>query len=170
MIQLLASKVVPLSQSLRMRIARRFELILVLIALAVLGSGVWVYIVERVPGAAPFFSAVNLSGRLPSVFGALSGSLPTFAHAFSFSIFTALIMGPTRRAVLWACLSWLLIDTAFEIGQHNVVSSTLISSMPISETLRSYFVAGTFDLFDLLSIFLGVSLAYLILTTKPVRQ
>ena len=35
-----------------MTVARRSELILVLIALAVLGSGVWVYIVERAPEAA----------------------------------------------------------------------------------------------------------------------
>lgn len=160
----------PLLQLRRISIPSTIKLVHLFVALAVLISGMWVYIVERAPEAAPFFSTVSLYHRLPSVLGAVSASLPSFAHAFSFSIITALAMGPRRRLVLWSCLSWLFINFVFEIGQHSTVSSTIGSSPLFSETLSSYFEAGTFDPIDLFSIFLGVTTAYLLLTSTVVSQ
>lgn len=151
------------------------EMFLCIVALAVLALGAWVYVVERPAAATPFFSSINLSHRLPALLGVVGNCLPTFAHTFSFSIFTALIMGATGRAVFWGCLTWLLVGVAFEVGQHPNISSILSEGLALPVSLKAYFVSGTFDVFDLLSIFGGAIFAYLILINisvphKPMRR
>jgi hypothetical protein len=132
----------------------------------VLCAGTWVYVAEREVGTVPFFADMNFSHHAPSVFGALGGSLPTFAHAFAFSIFTALILGPTRRTALSACLTWFFIGVCFEIGQHTAIAPSLASVLSPFGSLSSYFLAGTFDLFDLASIVIGAALAYIFLSVS----
>lgn len=97
-------------------IQNRSTILHLLLALSVLGAGGWVYVFERPAELTPFFAAINFSHNAPPIFGALGGSLPTFAHAFAFSIFTAVIVGPTMLAARYASLTWFFIDILFEIG------------------------------------------------------
>lgn len=131
--------------------------------------GSLVYMLDRPPDSAAFFSAISLSQRVPGVFGSVGDSLPTFVHAFSFSILTALCLGPGKRAFFSACATWFAIDCAFEIGQHPQIAGHLVpfiphwfERLPLLEHADSYFVGGTFDPWDLVSIAAGATAAYFV--------
>jgi len=137
-------------------------------ALFVLVVGTLVYVLDRSGDSVPFFSLVNIAHLLPSIFGRMGDSLPTFAHAFAFSVLTAVWLGGHERARLSACLMWFGIDTAFEAGQHPQVAERLaqfvpgwFEHLPILEQADSYFLSGTFDAGDLISIAAGAAAAYL---------
>lgn len=139
----------------------------VVAAVLVLSLGALVYVLDRPAASAAFFVAVNVSHLVPPVFGQIGGSLPAFAHAFAFSILTAGLTDRTRVAAGAACLGWLLVDVAFEVGQYPAVAATLaraippeLESWPIVGRTGGYFVAGTFDWRDLLAIVLGALAAY----------
>lgn len=137
--------------------ARRAATALALLALAVLVLGTLVYALDRAPGTAVLWPrALTRQGGAP-VFGAIGGSLPSLAHAFAFSLFSALVL-PWRRA--WqagACIGWGVVDALFEIGQHRALSGPLGELLP---PLAAYFRRGTFDALDVAAGFVGAALAY----------
>ena len=140
------------------------------LGLGVLLLGALVYVLDRSPAQVPLLSAFNLFGQLPSVFGPIGDSLPTFAHAFAFAVLSAVILGNSRKVAFWTCLGWFGVDAAFEIGQHphsaEALSQFLPASfehLPILTQIESYFVLGTFAVWDLISIGLGAISAYLVL-------
>ena len=120
-------------------------------------------------------SAGSIAHLLPSLFGRISDSLPTFAHAFAFSLLTAAWFGGGRRIGLAACLTWFGVDTAFEVGQHPQIAERLVrfipdgfGGLPILDQADSYFLSGTFDAWDLTSIAVGAAAAYLLIRcTEP---
>lgn len=133
----------------------------------VLATGTLVYVLDRPPELTPFFAPVSLSGRVPVVFGAIGQYLPTFAHVFSFSVLTALLLADRPRGALAACSSWFMLDSAFEAGQHPAVAAHVrdwlpdsIRSAGILRPIGDYFSGGTFDPLDLLSIAIGALTAY----------
>jgi len=135
----------------------------------VLGVGVLVYMLDRPAEQVPLLSAANFAAVTPVVFGVVGGSLPTFAHTFAFSLLTAAWLGGGKRVGLCACLAWFGIDTAFEIGQQRQLAERLVEIvpgwfeyLPFLAQADSYFLAGTFDAWDLISIALGAGAAYLI--------
>jgi hypothetical protein len=147
----------------------------VVVAVSVLVIGALVYVLDRPTGAVPFFTTVSLDGQLPSVFGTIGNSLPTFAHVFALSVLTAAWLGRKKCAGLSACLFWFGLDTAFEVGQHPQVAQRIVQFMPswferlpLLEQADTYFLAGTFDTWDLISIAAGAAAAYLaIVCTTP---
>ena len=137
--------------------------------LLVLVLGTLVYVLDRPSSSAPFFSTVSMAHLLPSLFGRVGDSLPTFAHVFAFALVTTACLGGGRRIARLACLAWFGIDTAFEVGQHSSIADRLVSfipgwfeQLPILEHADAYFVLGTFDAWDLASIAAGAAAAYLI--------
>jgi len=133
----------------------------------VLLTGALVYLLDRPAASVPFFAQVSLADRFPIGLGMLGLSLPTFTHTFAFSALTATLMGERQKATAVACLSWLVIECAFEFGQSAIVSSRLASlistrfaSLPVLSQTRDYFIYGTFDSWDLLSIGIGAISAY----------
>jgi len=142
----------------------------VAIGLCVLVVGALVYVLDRSSTSVPFFSAVSLADTLPPIFGQLGQSLPTFAHVFAFSILTAAWFGGGRKTGFAAGLTWFGLDSAFEVGQHPQIADSLLrfmpgwlDSIPILNQAESYFVLGTFDVWDLISIAVGAALAYLVI-------
>jgi MFS superfamily sulfate permease-like transporter len=99
--------------------------------------GVGVYALDR--GMSLFVLpawAVREAG--PSVFGALGDHLPTLVHPFAFVLITAAALWPWPRLLPHICAAWFALEFAFEFG------------------------FGTFDPLDVLSIALGIVLAYLV--------
>ena len=143
-------------------------------ALVVLGSivfaiGLLVYLTDRDPSKAALIPTVAwLSGS--NVFGLVGGWLPSFAHTFAFSLFTAAAL-PERAAPRYgACIAWFAINLAFEIGQLPVVSARLaealhgvLSALPFSRLLANYFVQGTFDFGDIVAALLSALAAGVVL-------
>lgn len=135
--------------------------------IAALLVGTSVYVFDRPAEAIPFFHTISLTAVTPSVFGPLGQYLPSFAHVFAFSTLTAALLGNTRRAAASACFAWCLVDTAFELGQHGFVGlqiteaiSAVVAYKPILVQLDHYFLHGTFDPKDLVSIVVGAVAAY----------
>jgi hypothetical protein len=142
----------------------------VAIAVLTLALGTLVYVLDRPAGSVPFFSAIHLAEGWPALFGRIGDSLPTFVHAFAFSVLTAAWLGGARRFALPACLTWFGVDSALEAGQHPRFAQTLadlvpgwFDALPILGRADSYFLRGTFDVIDLISIALGAAAAYLLI-------
>lgn len=139
------------------------------VALVVLVLGVLVYVLDRPSEAAPFLSAISAAHLLPNVFGRLGENLPTFAHVFAFSLLTEAWAGGGKRSCLLVCMTWFGIDSAFEIGQYPKISEQLVQiipgwleGLPILGQADAYFLSGTFDTRDLISIAVGAAAAYLV--------
>jgi hypothetical protein len=86
---------------------------------------VGVYVFDRPAGCAyllPHWLALNKPGQ--AVFDAMGGSVPSFAHAFVFSIFTALIL-PASRSRVWLvnqtlrCVGHLRGSTGTASAKHS---------------------------------------------------
>ncbi|HEY5622817.1 MAG TPA: hypothetical protein VIV14_03575 [Gammaproteobacteria bacterium] len=158
---------VPRVEDKRSR-ASRAELALGALVLAL---GTLVYALDRPPDSAPLLSAINLHRFFDDVFGSIGEFLPAFAHVFAFSLFTATWLGGGKRTTLLACVTWFGIDTAFEVGQHPQIAEPLVRMipgwfeyLPILAQTDTYFLSGTFDDRDLISIAAGAATAYFVHT------
>jgi hypothetical protein len=143
-----------------------------LIGLGGLLLGTLVYLVDRPPDQTYFVysSPINISlfKIMPILFASIGNSLPEFIHVFSFILITAGLIFCRKRGYLIICLSWFLIDCAFEMGQkYSTWSSRIIpdwfAGIPFLENTKSFFLQGTFDFIDLAAIALGTVIAYFVL-------
>jgi hypothetical protein len=125
------------------------------VSVLVFGLGALVYVWDRGVGTTLLLpSAFGHRSGEGLLFGALGGSLPSFAHAFAFTLLTAALLGRNARARWLAGGGWWLVDTLFELGQHPALKDQLATFMP--GVIGAYFMHGTFDYFDLLATTLGV--------------
>jgi hypothetical protein len=114
---------------------------------------------------APFAAYQPGTGRL---FGSLGEVLPSFLHAYAFSLLLILALGRTRYARQIGALAWFAVAAGLEILQaehfHQLTSgpplqpaaSTMISS------IQTYVVNGHFDWNDLAAPGLGCLAAFAI--------
>ena len=137
-------------------------------------AGGFIYLINRPPDSAYFIyrygPILSLHRLLPEISIPFGNSLPEFIHAFSFILITASVISNRERGELVIAFSWCIIDCVFELAQrYKVVSLSLIpdwfEKFPVLGNCRSYILHGTFDLRDMIAIFLGSLTAYLILLT-----
>lgn len=135
--------------------------ILAISASLALALGAVVYLTDRDASRAMLIpaTAAFAGGK---VFGVLGQWLPSFVHAFAFSLFTAAVLAPRSAPRYGACLAWGAINVAFEVGQHPLVSASLadalqgpLGAMPMAQALARYFVQGTFDRGDIVAALSG---------------
>ena len=157
-------------------IASRLQL---LIGVAALFVGSLVYLVDRLPDHTYFIyiSGLNISlyKIFPNIFGLVGNSLPSFIHVFSFILITAGFLFCQKRDCVIICLSWFLVDCAFEVGQgfhpwSSEIFPDWFEGILFLENSRDYFVRGTFDFIDLLAIALGTVTAYCVLLAISKRR
>jgi hypothetical protein len=147
------------------------------LAIAVLVLGALVYVIDR-----PVGSAVGLTwlmGRSgSSVFGALGGSLPTFAHTFAFSLVSCLLLPAhaDRAAGIGRCCAlWAAVEIVFECLQHPALGLPLATHLKqlapsgsLPDTLAvyfaNYFAHGRFDPLDVIAACLGAAASFGIAT------
>jgi len=151
----------------------------VIIGIAALIVGALVYLVDRPPDQTYFlyFSGLDISfyNSLPKFFGSIGNSLPAFIHVFAFILITAGLISCKKKGYRIICLSWLIVDLAFELGQkYNSLPAKVIPNwfdgIFFLENTRNYFLHGTFDPVDLVAIILGTATAYLILSNTMERR
>jgi hypothetical protein len=143
----------------------------ILIGASALLVGTLVYLVDRHPEHTYFVSNsgldVSFYHTLPSLFGSIGNHLPTFLHVFAFILITAGLMACRKKGFVIICLSWLLVDGAFELSQKYKSLAAIIpdwfAGIPFLENTTNFILHGTFDSVDMISIFLGASLAYIVL-------
>jgi len=112
----------------------------------------------------------TIADATPAIFGALGDYLPTFAHVFAFTLFTAAVLSPGTLASIVICAAWFSIDLSFELAQIDAAALEIVrlvpawfSDWPILENTADYFLAGHFDPLDVASIALGSVAAGLVL-------
>ena len=144
----------------------------ILIGVTVLLVGTLVYLVGRPPDQTYFVYSspfnISLFKTLPNLFSHIGNSLPSFIHVFSLILITASLISCRKKGCLIICLSWFLIDCAFELGQEfNSLLLKIIPNwfegIPFLENTENYFLYGTFDFIDLIAIAIGTVIAYYVL-------
>ena len=151
----------------------------ILIGVIGLLIGSLVYLIDRPPDQTYFVYSspinISLSNVIPNVFASIGNSLPEFIHVFSFILITAGLIFCQKRGYLIICLSWFLVDCAFELGQKfNNLALKIIpdwfAGIPFLENTENYFLQGTFDFIDLAAIALGTIIAYFVLSATSKRR
>lgn len=152
----------------------------ILIGSSALFIGLLIYLVDRPPDQTYLVYATklvlfSLYDKLPDFFGSIGKNLPSFIHVFSFSLITAGLLSCRKAGCAVICLTWLLVDTFFEIGQGMDGASFLetpdfFMGVPFFENLGNYFRFGTFDYLDLAFIVCGSVSAYLVIRATMKRR
>lgn len=139
----------------------------IFIGLLLLLLGSLVYLLDRNPDSVYFIpSWLSQWSPYQSFYGKFGNFIPTFVHPFALILLTAAFVELKKHNIIGICLTWLLIDSLFELAQMTVVAQWLIgivpsfTNVPILENTRNYFLYGTFDVLDLVSIVLGTMAAY----------
>ena len=141
----------------------------------VLLLGAAAYFVDR-PVDEVYFLPAWLE-QFQTVTGGLHDSLPSLAHAFAFTLFTLLFIGPVTSGIKSAiCGGWWLLEAGLEAIQHPgasdlaaVLTPNWLIQLPILEALPAYAQQGTFDWYDILFAGLGCLTAYCIAPHFPRR-
>ena len=137
-----------------------------LLAAILLATGVLVYALDR--GGAVYFLSGWTEGTLSAMtLGSLGDQLPTFLHTLAFILVTVAILRPWPRLLLPICAAWFGVECLFEFGQLTPFDERIAAlvpawfdGVPVLEATRDYFIRGTFDALDVLSIALGAMFAY----------
>jgi hypothetical protein len=98
----------------------------------------------------------------------ISGSLPSFLHVFAFSLLIGGILACGKRGYLIICCAWFFTNVLFELGQRYPISACEVipkwfEEICILQSVRNYFLNGTFDFFDLFASSVGAAAAYWVL-------
>ena len=139
------------------------------LAIGALLMGVLVYVFDRQPEFVYFLPGwLSLKSQTGNIFGSIGNYLPTFIHVYAFILLTVVVAVPTVTKLIPVCLAWLTLDSLFEIAQLSPIAQWIgshtpewFSGIPFLENTADYFLMGTFDAFDLVSIVLGTLAAYL---------
>lgn len=149
-----------------------------LLVVVLLSCGLAVYLFDRTADRIYFVPDWwNLSLGNGHLFGSIGAHLPSFVHVAVFILISAAILAPWRFRIAWICLLWFGIDSLFELAQHDVIAVRIAAVVPnwfegkyFLENTTAYFLNGTFDLLDIVSIALGSVVAYLVLQASRVQE
>ena len=134
-----------------------------------LSVGVLIYVFDRQPEFIYFLPGwLSLNSQPGGLFGNIGYYLPTFLHVYAFILLTAVVAVPSITKLFPVCLAWFTLDTLFEVAQLDTIAQWLaihtpawFAGIPFLENSTSYFLLGTFDAIDLLSIAAGTVAAYI---------
>ena len=148
------------------------------IAICALCMGVLLYAFGRQHDHVYFLSAWT-PANYPTAraLGILGNSLPTFIHVYAFILLTIAVAAPAMNKIIPICLAWFALDSLFEVAQLDSSARWItqhipawFSGVPFLENTANYFMFGTFDVLDLLSIAAGTIAAYITIRTAPERK
>lgn len=128
--------------------------------LIILTLGCIIYITDRPPWQTVWFSdTISFYTDKHRVFGNLGDHLPSFLHVIIFSLLTAGIFAENLRQYLYIIGFWLAINFLFEILQLDTFHS--ISGL---NWVKNYSLNAVFDFKDLIAIFSGGIIAFIVLS------
>jgi hypothetical protein len=146
---------------------------MLLLATLLLATGILVYALDR-GGAVYFLHGWTATPAKTPVFGSLGDHLPTFLHTLVFILITAAILRPWPRLIPGICAAWLVIESLFELGQLAPFDGRIAAlvpswfeSVPVLQITADYFIRGTYDALDIVSIVLGAVVAYPLVRIYP---
>jgi hypothetical protein len=139
-------------------------------------AGASVYLVSRPIGSTcfldKFHSIQSFFHYLPDIYGKAGMFAPEFFHALAITLLSLAFVS-SRKSRVMICFGWFSINFLFEFGQRygrqfGEYISEWNKAVPAIKNFSDFFVNGTFDVWDLISIFLGSVTAFCIgeLTSK----
>ena len=139
------------------------------IAIGALFVGVSLYTLDRQHEHVYFLpNWLALNHPSTGFFGSIGGYLPTFLHVYAFILLTVVVAAPSITKLIPICMAWFTLDGLLEVAQSDSIARWIaahiphwFSGLPFLENTASYFLSGTFDARDLLSIIAGSISAYL---------
>ena len=143
------------------------SIVFISLGLCLLAFGAIFYIVYRPDNSAYFVEYLNIpqiiSGNSP--FGRWRDNIPTFAHTTSFCLISIGVINQTKLNKV-IILSWIVLNGSLEMLQnykwlHSYVP-TWFEEIFFLENTKSYFINGTFDWLDIVSILCGGLIAYIL--------
>jgi len=134
-------------------------------------AGLLLYLLTRPPDIyfVSFIKGADGSHYWPLPFSpVIGGALPSFLHVFAFSLLLGGLLACRKTGYLMICCAWLFTNVLFELGQRYPIPASQaiprwFEGMLILQNMRSYFLNGTFDFFDLLASSVGAVAAYWVL-------
>ncbi|MEO8602611.1 MAG: hypothetical protein ABI629_08550 [bacterium] len=130
-----------------------------------LAAGASVYLFVRGPSSLYLLRAARIlpifSLHLPQAILVSAAWIPSFTHAFAFSLATAASVHPRRRLMVGACMLWAVIGSGFEVVQATKPYWPASRNYLIPEIVRAYVVNGVFDWWDLFAVWAGAAVAAL---------
>lgn len=152
-------------------------LVLAASAVGALVLGTCVYLLDRDWSTALFLAPfAAFQGEQVNLFGFVGNVLPSFCHAYAFSLLLILALGRTPRARVFGALAWFAVAAGMEILQSLQIS-TLMSSLAVLHTdsllpgsIINYAVNGRFDTCDLAAAGLGCVAAGLLASIPEERK
>jgi hypothetical protein len=150
-------------------INRRAEYVQVCAALGIFFLGALVYLFDR-SGSDIYFIPEwwRLADGTPSLFGTLGYSLPSFAHAYCFTLLISVLLTPWQIAPWAICIGWFAVEAVCEVAQLGPVARQMLlilpdwfNDWPVLQNVPFYFSHGRFDPLDLALAALGGVAAYL---------
>ena len=144
------------------------ELFQVVIALTVLLLGILVYVTTRSSEQVFFLQYLpEMDINIPFQMSGIIYSLPSFLHIYVFILLTTAVTSKQINYIRYVCFFWLVVEVLFEFGQQHDIAIVLANHIPEwfhhyiwLETIPVYFLHGTFDPMDILSLILGMCFAY----------
>lgn len=145
------------------------------VAAAALLLGALIYLLDRPAGSAWLLPAQwqeAWQSRWPassasSWFGSAGLWLPSFVHAFAFSVLTAWQLPHRPAFAAAACAGWAFVDTLAEIGQHAAMSqdvaaavTALLGHGSTAVHIARYFTNGSFAVADIVAALAGSAVAF----------
>jgi len=139
------------------------------ISIGALSVGVLFYALVRQPEHIYFLPHwLPLNNLSVEFFSPLGDHLPTFIHVYAFILLTAVIAAPSATRIIPICLAWFILDSLLECAQLDTIAHWIalhtphwFYGLPFLENTANYFLHGTFDWLDLLSIAAGTIAAYM---------
>lgn len=136
-------------------------------------AGSAVYLLDRDWATTLFLAPVSAwQPDLNVSFGFIGASLPSLCHAYAFALLIILALRPSRYARAAGALAWLIVASALECLQADVIAERLANGAgsfagnPIADGFLAYTMNGHFDVADLAATALGVSAAFVATSIK----
>lgn len=152
----------------------------VVIGTGALFLGVLLYLISRPLEQTYFGSILEISYKArhwdSRFLNEIGGSLPSFLHVLAFSLLVGGLFGARKTGYLIICLAWLFTNVLFELGQKHITTASQaipqsFEGVFILENMKSYFLKGTYDHFDILASCAGSAAAYwVLLRTRDERR
>jgi len=151
----------------------------ILTAVVAIFLGVMVYLL-RSPGSTYFLPesspALWSVPSIPNYLTILTDRLPDFIHPFAFALLTSGLLSSRGRGIqLTICICWFVLESVFEFGQYfkdgylRFIPSWF-DGIPLLCNAKSFFLNGTFDLWDLFSIVAGTIAAFSVMFMTSKRR
>ena len=146
-------------------------------AILALLLGITIYVLDRDWATTLFLAPVaRYQPESAGLFGSLGHTLPSFFHAYAFSLLLILALGRAKYARQIGAAAWFVLAAGLEAVQADYFHPLFVSSdaqpgaSTVVSSIQSYVVNGQFDPADVAASLLGCVAAFVIASVLEVPK